>query len=432
MLVRSCVFTAALARTICLGSLVLFLTACGGGGGGGGDPGTPPPSGVAAPVIAIHPVSQSVKAGAEITFAASATGEGALAYQWQRNGVDLPGATAAQHTIVTQEADNGTVWTVKVTNASPFAAVSQGATLTVNTADPGITVLAGDVRGAVVFRGTELRDGTGSSARFQRIQGLAVDKVGNVYVRDSGTVRKISPNGVTTTLAGAADQYGTTDGTGSAARFTDTFGIAVDNAGNLYVTDLSAIRKISPAGVVSTLATGERGFSPVVDSVGNLYMQTTIGQTVNFRSTTVRKVTPSGATSVLRQGYDEPGYFNGGGALAVDAQDRVYSTGCNVGNVNTITQFNAQGDVLQVLPAGRCTSLLAMNARGDLYGSDESVVWKREANGSATTIAGQLNGQTYTLGALPGSLGRIHAMAFGPDGSLYAAVPVGVVQIRLP
>src|ERR1035437_4625262 len=101
-------------------------------------------------------------------------------------------------------------------------------------------------------------DGTGSDARFNQPYGVAVDSARNVYVADSGnnTIRKVTLGGVVTTLAGLAGSSGSADGTGSAARFNWPKGVAVDSAGNVCVADTwnSTIRKVTAAGVVTTLA----------------------------------------------------------------------------------------------------------------------------------------------------------------------------------
>src|SRR6266699_142735 len=91
-------------------------------------------------------------------------------------------------------------------------------------------------------------DGTGSAARFGNPQGVATDSSGNVYVADSlnHTIRKITPAGGVTTLAGLAGNPGSADGTGSAARFYNPEGVATDSSGNVYVADTFnyTIRKI--------------------------------------------------------------------------------------------------------------------------------------------------------------------------------------------
>jgi streptogramin lyase len=107
---------------------------------------------------------------------------------------------------------------------------------------------------------TGTNDGTGSSARFNTPCGLAVDSATNVYVADSGnnTIRRVTPQGVVTTLAGVAGVAGGVDGTNGTSnppRFNSPQGVAVDGANNVYVADFNnqTIRRITPAGVVTTL-----------------------------------------------------------------------------------------------------------------------------------------------------------------------------------
>ncbi len=116
-------------------------------------------------------------------------------------------------------------------------------------------------------------DGTGSAARFNLPQSVAVDSAGNVDVADTSnyTIRRITSGGVVTTLAGLANNSGSADGTGSAARFANPDGVAVDGAGNVYVADSSnyTLRKITFDGVVTTLA-GSVGGIGSADGTGNL------------------------------------------------------------------------------------------------------------------------------------------------------------------
>src|SRR3954447_2436190 len=96
-----------------------------------------------------------------------------------------------------------------------------------------LELLAGDLGGP------GSADGVGAAAHFNHPAGVAVDSAGNLYVadQDNHTLRKVTAAGVVTTLAGTPGLYGLVDGTGPTAGFHHPAGIAVDSAGNLYVTD---------------------------------------------------------------------------------------------------------------------------------------------------------------------------------------------------
>jgi hypothetical protein len=133
-------------------------------------------------------------------------------------------------------------------------------------------------------------NGTGTSASFNSPYSVTTDASGNIYVADRANfiIRKINPTGVVTTLAGSGVQ-GFADGTGTAASFNSITALATDASGNIYAADYTnnRIRKISPAGVVTTLAgSGQIGSANgtgtaasfnvptgvAVDASGNVYV----------------------------------------------------------------------------------------------------------------------------------------------------------------
>jgi sugar lactone lactonase YvrE len=148
-----------------------------------------------------------------------------------------------------------------------------------NAGGTGTATLALTIRGATAAvtiagqAGTNgSTDGTGTAARFNFPSDVVVDAAGNLYVVDStnNTIRKITTTGVTSTFVGVAGASGSADGIGSAARFNFPAGLAIDGSGNLYVADTgnNTIRKITTSGVVSTFA-GVAGARGSADGTGS-------------------------------------------------------------------------------------------------------------------------------------------------------------------
>src|ERR1039458_8445043 len=219
-------------------------------------------------------------------------------------------------------------------------------------------------------------DGTNSAARFAGNIGAAVDSAGNVYVTDweNATIRKVAPvgtNWVVTTIAGLAGTPGTADGTNGTARFFNPDGVAVDNAGNLYVSDdgRDTIRKVSPVGtnwVVTTIAglaghpgslngTGSaaRFNNPTdvrLDSTGNIYVADSGNDTIrkvarvgsNWVVTTIAGLAGSSGTN---DGTGSAARFNFPCAVAADTNGNLYVT--DEGN-NTIRMVTPAGVVTTI------------------------------------------------------------------------------------
>jgi hypothetical protein len=295
-------------------------------------------------------------------------------------------------------------------------------------------------------------DGTGLSAQFDIPYGAAVDGSGNVYVADeaSNVVRKITPSGVVTTLAGTSGVRGSADGTGPAAQFSTPIGVAVDGSGNVYVADFSneTVRKITPSGVVSTVAgtagvagtvngtgTAAQFSSPVgiaVDGSGNLYV-------ADQTDYTIRKVTPAGVVTTLAgtagvvgsaDGAANIARFNNPYGLAVD------------GNGNVYVADSGNGIIREISPAGVTTTIagtakvygsangtgaaaefnvplaVAVDGSGNVYVSDysNSNVRKITSSGVVTSLAGNTGITGYADGTGAGAEFN-SPFGIGVDGS---------------
>ncbi len=252
--------------------------------------------------------------------------------------------------------------TTQAVTALPIIVTAAASTKTYDgTASSAAVPVIGDVVSTLAGSPGQIgsTSGTGGAARFDIPDGAAVDSAGNVYLADTfnDTIRKITPSGVVTTLAGAAGQTGSSDGTGTAARFFWPTGVAVDSAGDVYVADQGndEIRKITPSGVVTTLAgtAGQQGSSNgtgtaarfyypqglAVDAAGNVYVS-------DQDNDEIRKITPSGVVTTLAGSAGQTGSSDGTGSaarfnnpkgVAVDGAGNVYVADLNNQDVRKIS-----------------------------------------------------------------------------------------------
>jgi sugar lactone lactonase YvrE len=305
---------------------------------------------------------------------------------------------------------------------------------------------------------TGIDDGIGSAARFSYPLGVALDNAGNLYIADSGnsTIRKIFTNGTVTTLAGTAGRYGSNDGTTTNAQFYYPSGVAVDGAGNVFVADQSneTIRKITPAGVVTTIAgnVGQSGSadgpntnatfnypaSLAVDGAGNIYVAD------SFNST-IRKITSAGAVTTLAGNASTTGNSDGTGQTA----QFNYPEGLTVdgaGNVLVADTYNSS--IRIVSPAGLVATIagspdrsgtadatgsvarfntpysVAADAAGYLYVADShnDTIRRVSPGGLVSTIAGSA-GQVGTNDGI-GNLARFnipYGVAVNGAGTVFIA-----------
>jgi sugar lactone lactonase YvrE len=336
-------------------------------------------------------------------------------------------------------------------------------------------------------------DASGRAAFFNGPTGVAVDLDGNVYVADSSndTLRKLTPAGAVTTLAGSAGVAGNVDGAGSAASFSMPYDVTIDGAGMLYVSNLApttnspypgaangSIRKVTPAGVVTTLAASDGiGLAAVIDTTssygaysvlvngawvltypsmsfygncgvtadasGNLYIADSINNTIRRISASGVVTTLAGAATQygVKDGPGQAANFVGAGALAVDGAGNVYVGDGDFGSPasfriaistypafkstdgNGIHQISAAG-VATMLANGVMASGMAVDSAGNIYAGDyfKNTINKISPTGVATPLAGS----EIVFGAADGtgaaaSFARPAGVALDGAGNIYAA-----------
>lgn len=299
-------------------------------------------------------------------------------------------------------------------------------------------------------------DGLGPAARFYAPIGVTVDAGGVVYVADTNNhmIRRISPNGAVTTLAGQPDPVGATDGTGGAARFGGLNPIVSDSAGNIYMADVNnlTVRKITPAGVTTTIAGAVRESGSqdgpgstarfqmpsnlTIDGAGNLFVSDLLGFTI-------RRINPSGNVQTVAGIPGVSGYLDGPAPLArlgeishlaADSNGNVVFSEflfCRIrhlssaGIVSTLVDSELTGcGILDGPPAIRrvfSPTAFIYEPSGDIVFVDgDSTVRRLKPDGSITTIAGA--GKGFADG--PGASARfefISALTRDAQGRIYAA-----------
>jgi len=231
---------------------------------------------------------------------------------------------------------------------------------------------------------TTLLDNTGYPLMFGSVQGMAFDATGNLFVSDGNRIRKVTPAGVMTVFAGSTTA-GFAEGTGTAARFNNIFDLVIDSHGNIYAIDVAnfRVRKITPAGVVSTFAgNGNKAFSDGTGNTASFFYiggGMTIDQNDNIYLTdglTIRKITPA---AVVNNFAGSPSGYG-----AVDAQGTsakfALPTGITAdsqGNIFVADQDN--GRVRKITPAGIVTTVA-----GSATDSPEAV----DGTGTAAKLRG--------------------------------------------
>lgn len=271
-------------------------------------------------------------------------------------------------------------------------------------------------------------DGTGTDARFYKPVSICRDAAGNLYISDRGNhmVRKITPSGTVTTLAGSTAS-GYLDGTGSSARFREPWGITADGSGNVYVTDESnrRVRKITPSGTVTTFAgsgsatsvdgtgtaAGFHGMKGIAaDASGNLYVS-------EYNGCKIRKISPSGVVTTFA-GSGSAATIDGTGtaasfyfpmAITVDGSGNVY-----------VTQSNNY--VRKITPSGVVTTLAGSGIMGSDNGSPLSATFS-----SLNGIYASSTDNLY-LGASGNN--QVRWVGKGNGYSISPALPAGMVFDR--
>ena len=437
--------------------ICLILAACGGGGDAAT---TPPPSATqpGAPIGApVGPVAPT--APATYSIAGTVTGlldYGSLTLL--NNGADpIVQATDGGFSFSVSVAAGG-AYAVSV-NAEPLwqsCSVANGSGLAngnVNNVSVNCAVAQSMVSTIAGSSTAGYANGTGSAASFRQPSGVARDASGNLYVADyaNHVIRKIAPGGVVTTLAGTGSP-GHVDGMAGSAKFATPVGIAVAASGNIYVTEFygNDIRMITPGGIVTTLAGSATAGSAdgigasasfnnplgiAVDANENVYV-------ADYSNNMIRKITPAGVVTTLA-GTTTAGSNNGAAGLATFNGPSGIALSPS-GTLYVAEWFNS--DIRQISPAGVVSTLagsgatgsddgvgtaatfslpvsIAIGTNGVLYVADDgnNLIRMVTPAGVVATLAGSINAGSADGPGSTAMFNQPSGIAVDTNGNLYVA-----------
>jgi uncharacterized protein (TIGR03437 family) len=296
--------------------------------------------------------------------------------------------------------------------------------------------------------------GSALSAELRGPGGLGIDPSGNLFIVDYGRIRKVSPDGTIATVAGTGTPGFSGDGGPATSAAISPYGIALDNKGTLFISDDGnlRVRKVSPDGIITTVAgTGVWGMSGdggpatsaqltgasgiALDSAGNVYFTDSSPESDDYDCSCIRRISPAGTISIVAGGE---GFFNPRW-IAIDAANNIYVANSGYRVISKIAQsggitiaagngesanFSGDGGAAMSAqfmgPGG-----VAVDAAGNTYIADtfNNRVRMVSPDGKITTIAG--DGTPAYLGeGVPAAISEIYfpvGIAADGQGDLYIA-----------
>lgn len=353
--------------------LGMWILLYGCGGGGGGQTAVPPPPPPVKPLIVTFTAAQQVVpmgGSTTLSWGLDASVTSATLDGQSVSGVSgTRSATPRFRQSYTLVATDG-----KRTESKVIKVAAQG-----------LDLVAGDLGGPGCL------DGTGREARFTFPFFLAAGPQGNLVVAEPNwfNVRRVTPAGVVSSIAGNPVESGDVDGPAGSARFGQIAGLTVAPDGTVYVVDFGnqKIRKVAPDGTVSTLAAFGQGgaggfrYTPALDASGNLYVS-------GYLDGKIYRISPAGVVSPFATGFTYPGdlaILPDGSVLVLESFDGTLWTLDGSGVRAPLAMAWASGDV----GTGYISSLeaLAMDPSGGLFlASARNGLLYRDSSGLVQTL----------------------------------------------